>query len=326
MLILTGRDIDRALPMNRAIEVVSEGYIAFSAGETLTPLRTPMVMPAGTTLTMPSYIATTNAGGVKIVSVFEGNRLVDLPTITGLMVLLDGDTGVPLAIMEAATLTALRTGASGGAASDRLARSDAQRAAVIGAGVQARSQLKALFAVRDITGVYVFDVDPSRSEVFIAEMESEFPGAHFQRVSTASQAVSVADVVLCATTSRKPVIDANDLSPGSHVTGVGSYTPEMAEIGVDVLAKAHRIIVDSREACWEEAGDFIQPFERGEIGGDIVDAELGDILAGRAPGRTCADEITVFKAVGLAALDVAVATEVHQRAQDEGLGTEVELF
>ncbi len=324
MLILNAGEVRCALPMETAMDTVASAYASVSRGESLTPLRTPLELPKGTILTMPAYLAETDAPGVKIVSVFPENATRGLPTITGLMILLDGSSGIPLAAMDAASLTAIRTGASGGVAAQYLARQDVRVAAVIGAGVQGRTQLQALAAVRALSEVRVYDVNRGNAEAFIEDIEGDLPVLPI-RCDTAAAAVRDVDVILCATTASSPVFSATDLEPGAHVTGVGSFHPGMAEIGIDTLAKADRIVVDSREACLEEAGDFIQPISRGEITAEVIDSEIGEIVLGQRPGRSNDEEITVFKAVGLAALDIAVAEATYRRARERGMGTEVPL-
>ena len=324
MLILNATEVRRVLPMEIAIDTVATAYAAVSRAESLTPLRTPMELPHGTILAMPAYLMPTGTAGVKIVSVFPDNPTHGLPTITGLMILLDGSSGVPLAAMDAAALTAIRTGASGGVAADYLARRDANVVALIGAGVQGRTQLQAVAAVRGVSEIRIYDVNPENADSLIRDMEHG-SSARFDRCDTAAAAVRGADVILCATTASLPVFSAGDLQPGVHVTGVGSFHPGMAEIGADTLKRANRIVVDSREACLEEAGDFIQPICRGEITADVINSEIGEIVTGDRPGRSTEEEITVFKAVGLAALDVAVAQTTYCRALDRGMGTQVSM-
>ncbi len=324
MLALNAQDLRSAMSMERAIDTVEEAYEAFSAGRALTPLRTPMELPDGVTLTMPSFSASHDAAGVKVVSVFPGNPDLGLSTILGVMLLIDGSTGKPLAVLDGASLTALRTGASGGVAAKYLARCNAEIAAVIGAGVQARSQLEALARVRRLREARVFDIDRDRAGELVAELQGS-DRISFVLCDSSAEAVNGADVVICATTSLEPVFRYADLSPGAHITGIGSYRPDMAEIGTATLRNADRIVVDSREACWEEAGDFIQPFSRGDIDRAIIGAEMGELVAGEVPGRSREDELTVFKAVGLAPLDVAVAREAYERARELGIGKRIEL-
>ncbi|MFO7941865.1 MAG: ornithine cyclodeaminase family protein [Bacillota bacterium] len=324
MLALNAVDLRSAISMKEAIDTVEEAYAAFSAGRTLAPLRTPMELPQGVTLTMPSFSASHDTAGVKVVSVFPDNPGVDLPTILGVMLLIDGSTGSPLAILDGASLTALRTGASGGVAAKYLARSHSRVAAVIGAGVQGRSQLEALFQVRNLSEVRVFDIDRDRAERFVDEMKDDGE-VEFAVCDNSAEAMSGADVIVCATTSTNPVFEYAEVSRGAHITGIGSYRPDMAEIGADTIRGADRVVVDSREACWEEAGDFIQPFSRGDIPRAIIGAELGEIVAGKVPGRSHEDELTLFKAVGLAPLDVAVARKAYDRARDLGIGTPIDM-
>jgi len=320
-------DIRAAVPMTKAIESMKDVYVQVSSGQAVIPLRLPLVVEkhSGVTLVMPAYLSGSGGLGAKLVSVFPRNRERGLPTTNALVVLIDDSTGIPLAILEGSSLTALRTGAASGAATDVLARRNATTLALIGAGVQARTQLQAVAAVRAIRKVRVYDVDRRTAEAFAAEMSRSGRATYgIEVVSSPGAATAEADVVATATTSARPVFRDADIRPGTHINAVGSFKPEVQEVPGETVARA-KVVVDSREAALAETGDLIIPRQQGLLGPDLILAELGEVLSGRAPGRVADDEVTLFKSVGLAAQDVAVAQLVAAEADRLGMGTVIEL-
>jgi alanine dehydrogenase len=327
MRLLSKEDVRGAITMAQAIEVVKEAFAQLSAGKAVVPLRTPIevVRHQGTVLFMPAYLERTGGLAVKIVSVFPGNLALGLPTIHALVVVADSRTGQPLAAMEGGYLTGLRTGAASGAATDLLARRQASTAAIFGAGTQARTQLLAICQVRDITRAWVYDVSHDRAEAFVQEMRGQGRIPQDLRIATSpAEAVQDAAVICTATTSSTPVFDGQDLQPGTHINAIGAFTPQMQEVDETTIRRA-KIVVDSREACLAEAGDLIIPLEKGVISEADIHAELGAIVLGQKAGRECVEEITIFKSVGNAVQDVAVASFVLQEAEKRGLGVEVSL-
>lgn len=316
-------DVDRALPMAEAIEGMKAGYVLLSAGQAQVPLRTPLsVSSADVTLVMPFH-APGRALGLKLVSVFSSNADRGLPLIHSMVMAVDTETGAPLALIEGSSLTAIRTGAASGAATDVLARPDAKTVAIFGAGVQARRQLEAVCTARAIERVFVYSL--TGAEAFAAEVAGRGPvPADVTVAADPRAAVAEADVICAATTSRTPVYDGRDLKPGAHVNGIGSYRPEMQEIDVETVRRA-RVVVDSVEAVLAEAGDLIVPLSAGLIDRDHISTELGQVIAGQKPGRTSPDQITFFKSVGVAVQDAMAAAIVLRNGQAQGLGRVVEL-
>ncbi|MEJ2639234.1 MAG: hypothetical protein P8010_06635 [Desulfosarcinaceae bacterium] len=315
--ILTASDIRAALPMRDAIDAVGQAFKQFSLGNAEVPLRTRLSTEKGVTLLMPAYLRESRHLAVKTVSVYGDNPRLGLPTVAALVQVLDPETGLPKALLEGDTLTALRTGAAGGLAAELLAREDAGRVALFGAGVQSRSQLEAVLTVRRITHVAILDLNPAAAARLAAEVAT-WPDAPEMSVATdPAAAVKDADIVVAATTSRKPLFDGRDLRPGTHVTGVGAFTPEMQEIDPHTIGRA-RVVVDSREACLAEAGDIIAAEAR-------ISAEIGEILAGSRPGRRDDTEITFFKSVGIAAQDAAAAGAALAAAEAKGLGQVIKM-
>ncbi len=323
--VLSADDVRRALPMPKAVEVMKRAFAQLSAGQAEVPLRVPIHVPRhnGLTLFMPAYLAADDQMAVKIVSVFNDNPARGLPLIHALVMVVDAETGQPAAVMEGGYLTALRTGAASGAATDLLARLDASTAAVFGAGVQGRTQLEAVCAVRHIRQAWVYDVDPDRARRYANEMSARL-GIPVHIAATPAEAARAADIICTATTSSVPVFSDADVRPGTHINAVGAYTPEMREIPTETVLRA-RVVIDHRTASLAEAGDLLIPIREGRMTEEHIWAELGEIAAGQKAGRLSHDEVTLFKSVGVAVQDVAAAAAVLDAAERENLGVEVNL-
>ncbi len=323
--VISRDEVKQAVSMEQAIETVKAAFEQLSKGRARVPIRTQLGVPLhdGVTLFMPAYLEQTDELGMKMVSVFSGNIEQGLPIINAMVILVDAETGLPTAIIDGTYLTALRTGAGSGAATDLLARTDAKSVAVLGTGAQGRTQLRAVCTVRPIENVFVFDKRDDAAEAFCDEMASVI-SADIGVTATAARAVRGADIVCTATTSKTPVFSDADLAPGAHVNAIGSYTPQMQELPGETVERC-LLVVDSREAVWAETGDLIIPRDQGRISEDRVHAELGEIVAGTKPGRTTDDQVTVFKSVGNAVQDVSVGARVLEEAKRMNLGTIVEL-
>ena len=318
--ILSASDVRAALPMPKAIDAMRHAYSQLSAGKAVAPPRQHLSTDKGVTLIMPAYLPDRSEFGIKVVSVYDDNPNLNLPRITATVLVLDPVTGAPKAFMDGASLTAIRTGAGGGVAADQLARHDAATVGLFGAGVQARAQLQAVMAVRDVTRVNLI----SRTRASAAQLAAEISewmidAPEVNLVRTAEAVVRDADIVICATTSGTPLFDGNVLQSGTHITAVGTFVPEKREVDTETIRRAHRIVVDSREDCLAEAGDLIIPNAE-------IDAEIGEILNGDKPGRASDAEITFFKSVGVAVQDAVAAAAVLAEAEAKGLGTECVFY
>jgi alanine dehydrogenase len=330
MLILNAGEVRAALPMRTAVSAMKEAFAALSAGRALVPPRAhlPIQEHAGITLVMPAYLGgdgtDAQALTVKVVSLFDGNRLRGLARIQAAVLVMDTDTGRPIALLEGATLTAIRTAAASGAATDLLARPESRTVALFGAGVQARYHARAICAVRSIEEIRIYSRTPAAVEAMIRELQEdpEIP-ARLVAASSPAAALRNADLVCCTTTASEPVFADSELAPGAHVNAVGSFKPAVREVPPETVIRA-AVFVDSRAAGWEEAGDLIQPLQAGLISRDHVLAELGELVAGAHPGRTGAEQVTLFKSVGIAVQDAVAARETVACARRLGLGTEVE--
>jgi ornithine cyclodeaminase/alanine dehydrogenase-like protein (mu-crystallin family) len=311
--------------MNAAVEAMHSAFASLSAGEAVVPLRSHLEVPKhhGKLLLMPCYHAATDGLSLKAVTVFDGNPARGLPRIQALVTLFDGSTGQALAIMDGASLTALRTGAASGAATDLLARRDACTVAILGAGAQGRTQLEAVCCVRQITKAWVFDAHPETARTYAREM-SAATGVTIVATANVAEAVRQADIICAATSTKTPVFADTDLKAGAHINGVGSYHPTMQEVPIETVLRA-RVVVDHRESALAEAGDLIIPIQQGRYSADRIAAELGEIVSGANPGRADDQEITFFKSVGVAIQDLVAASRLVANARQLGLGTALEL-
>jgi ornithine cyclodeaminase/alanine dehydrogenase-like protein (mu-crystallin family) len=322
---LSARDVARALPMRDAVEAMKEAFRQISAGEAVAPPRTHIAVesPPGDALFMPAYVPATGKMGLKIVTLFGDNAARGLPRIQALMIVLDAITGSPLAVMDGTSLTAIRTGAASGAATDLLARPDATVVAIFGAGPQAKTQLEAVCAVRPIRRAMIFDPGTERAEALATEMAPRL-GIPVLAARSPAEALAGADIVCAATTSVEPVFADHDVAPGTHINAVGSYKPTVREIPAETVRRA-RVVVDHRPAALAEAGDIIIPMKQGLIEKDHICAELGEIVAGLKKGRESTQQVTLFKSVGVAVQDIAAANRILAAAERLNLGTEFAL-
>lgn len=320
LLYLGAEDVRRALPMAAAIEAVREAFRDLAEGRATMPARIRMDGPreGEVSLVMPSRSQGISRLAVKLIDLFDGNREAGLPLAHALVILADGVTGVPLAVLDGGSLTVLRTGAVSGLASDLLARPKSAIAAILGAGRQGKAQLEALAAVRRLIEVRVFDPDRSAAES-LARHAAEALGVEGRAMADSGEAVRGADLISAATTAREPVFADADISDGAHINAVGVYQPDRAEVPPETARRA-RVVVDQTAAALEEAGDLLRPLAAGLIGREAFGVELGDILLGRAAGRRSAAEITLFKSVGLAVQDLYAAARAYERAVERGLG------
>jgi ornithine cyclodeaminase len=332
--VLSGSDVRTAIDMPAAIEAMRDAFAALVDGRATVPVRLALETPHGVTLFMPAHVAgvagapdsagPSEMAGAKVVSVNPDNASREIPVIHGAVLVLDAETGRLRALMDGTWLTALRTGAIGGLAADLLARDDARVVALFGAGVQARTQLDAVRCVRRITEVRIVSRTGTSAAALAAELRASDADLDARAVDDPAEAIAGADVVIAATSSATPVFPGALVEPGTHVTGVGSFTPGMREVDTDLIRRA-RVIVDQREAILEEAGDIVGPIRDGAVDASVMEAEIGELVLGRAAGRTNEDEITFFKSVGNAVQDVTVAARVLEVAEREGLGVLAEL-
>ncbi len=326
--ILGAGDIRQALSMAEAIEVVKDAFVQLSSKQAQSPVRSSLTLksPGEVALIMPAYLGKTKALGAKMVSVIPQNPQRGLPAVQALVVLFSASSGGPLAILEGTCLTQVRTGAATGAATQMLSRSNSRKLALFGAGGQALSQAEGVLAVRKVERISIFDVLAEKAEVLKVALKGSPWGQKVEVLSARSplEALEGADIIVTATNSRQPVFDGKALGEGAHINALGSFRPEMQEVDEETIRRG-RIFVDSVAACLEEAGDLIIPLKKGLIREADILAELGEVITGKKPGRRNDQEVTYFKSVGNAVQDISVAQAILRRAEEKGLGREVEL-
>jgi ornithine cyclodeaminase len=324
-LLLTERDVRAVLPMPDLITAMEGALGQFSAGAVRQPVRS--VIEVGTDRAffgiMPAALNDPPAMGAKLVTVYERNHHLGLPSHLATIVLLDHATGALVAILDGRYITEARTAAVSAVSVKHLAKPDAHSLAILGSGVQARSHLEAIRHVRDLTDVGVWSPNASHRDAFIADMTAA-TGLRIRGAASASAAVEGADLIVIATSSRTPVIDATSVAPGAHIAAVGACRPDQREMPTPLVARA-RVFVDSRAAAGREAGDLLIPIGEGAFGEDHIAGELGDLVGGRVAGRRSPDQVTIFKSLGLAVEDIVAAQLAVSRARTAGLGQTVSL-
>jgi alanine dehydrogenase len=323
--LLTEDHVKSLLPMDELITAMESAVARFSAREVLQPVRT--VLSVGPTKAffglMPAYIEQPPRLGAKLVTVFNDNHQRGLPSHLATIVLLDADTGALIALMDGRYITESRTAAVSAVSARHLSRADASALAIIGTGVQARSHLEALAAVRSIEDVRVWSPNARSRERFVEEM-APHTGARLINCASAQQAVTDAAVVVLVTSSTTPVIEREWIAPGTHVISVGACRPDQREMA-PALVRDARLFVDSRAAAVVESGDVVMGIREGRFDEGHIAGELGEVVLGRVEGRTAADQITVFKSLGMAVEDVVAADLVFRRAAESGAGVELTL-
>lgn len=326
VLILHKSDVERLLTIDDCIELMAATLAGLQQGALHQPLRMIVRPPEAKGLLglMPAYRANEPAAyGLKAICVFPQNPSMGKDAHQGSMMLFSGDTGELLSLMNASPITAVRTAAVSAVATRLLAREDASELAIVGAGVQARSHLPALAAVRPIKRTRVVSRTREHADLLVSEMKGRF-SFEIVAVDTAREALDGADIIVTVTNSHKPVIERAWISPGSHINAIGTHSAAGREIDGATMAAA-RIFVDRRESALNEAGDFVLAMKEGLIGPDSIVAEIGELLIGTKRGRESEEEITLFKSLGLAVEDLASAEYLFRKAQEEGIGTWVEF-
>jgi ornithine cyclodeaminase len=326
MLILNDDDVRSLLSHSQAREVVRQAAVAYSAGNALVPVRTHMRLPQsqGEMLVMPGYVPEQKALGLKVVTEFTANKDLELPVTLAVLVLFDAATGVPIMLMNATYLTLVRTAAMSVVAAEYLAVSDPRRLTVIGAGAQAEAHVEAFLDRYDLTEVHVCSRTAARAQGLRDRVLSGHAGARVVVDTDTASAIQDADVIVVATSSRRPVVPAEHVAPGQFVCGIGSNSSDQAEIPSELVLRADSLVADTRAGGVDGAGDYASCIRNGDIRRDDV-AELGEVIAGIRPGRTRENDLTIFKSVGFAALDLVAASFLYSEAVRLGAGSAVEI-
>lgn len=317
---LTESDVRTVLSPLELIDAMESALAAFSSGDVMQPVRTALEIGAQTFFAvMPAWYEGRSILGAKLVSVVPANAGRGLHTHLAAISLFDARTGELAAVMDGRYITEVRTAAASAVSVRHLARRDARVLAILGSGIQARSHLAALPAVRGLAEVRAWSPTAEHLRKFVEDAQRAVCAAE-----SAEAAVRGADVVVLATNSPTPAIESRWVKDGAHVIAIGACRPSQQEIDPALVERA-RVVVDSRAAALEESGDLVRPIEEGRFTAAHVGAELGEIVCGRKPGRTSDGEVTLFKSLGLAVEDLVAADVAYRRAREAGLGWELGL-
>ena len=313
-------DPQQHITMLEAISLMEVAYQSFSDGSAVVPQRYVSDLEGSglTFLCKPAYLNKEKRLGVKMLTQRMAHRpdleKAGVPTIQGWMMLIDGETGSLMATMDGGWITALRTGAASGLATQLLSREDATVLALYGCGVQGATQLEAVSCVRNLERVLLFDLNRDRLETFRHQQQGRYD---FELVAASHNGeLKSADIICTATNATEPLFGMNDLKPGVHINAVGSFKPHMQEIDPEIVASA-KVYTDSSEACLEESGDLIRPILKGIMTADQIQGELGEFLMGKIDGRSDPECNTLFKSVGIAIQDLVVANAIYQNTHSQ---------
>lgn len=325
VLLLRDAHLKDLFTMRELIPLMEQTLAAYSTGGAVQPLRSivPVSAHGGLLGVMPAYLVAQDAVGLKAVSIYPGNAARDLPTHLATILLLDPETGALRALLDGQLITEMRTAAVSAAATARLSARPGRTLALLGAGVQAHSHLEALREIRPIEDVRVWSRTAERADRFAGEMRERL-GLHVAAVRSPHEAVRGVDIICTVTASRTPVLEGAWLEPGMHINAVGACLPDWRELDTDAVRRC-RVFVDSRQSALAEAGNLVVPIEMNALSPSHIRAEIGEVFAGGHPGRTEADEITLFESLGLAVEDVASAKLAYEHALARGIGDELSL-
>lgn len=325
LLILNEAEVRELLPPAECVRLMEEALKSLAEGDVYQPLRT-LIRPPGTRglLGLMSAFRGGNQPtiGLKAITIFPGNPSIGLDAHQGAVLLFDSETGVLMALINASAITAARTAAVSAVATNLLARSDATELTVIGAGVQARTHVRAIACVRPLNRVRIVSRNPAHSQQCAEELDREFDFA-VESVNDVQTALTATDIVVTVTSSLEPVFRFAWLPEGVHINAIGTHSPASREIDSETMSKV-RVFVDSRESAMNEAGEYLLAAAEGVINEESILAELGELLLGKRQGRTSDKEITLFKSLGLAIEDVACADYLFRKAQEQNIGNWIE--
>ncbi len=323
LLVINAAEVRQLLPMAACMDAMESALKQLGRGEAQNPLRSAnwLADNRGILLAMPAL--TEEAMAIKVITVMPGNHGSPYDSHMGAVILFDSQFGRPLALMDATEITAIRTAAVSGVATRALAREDAGDLAILGTGVQARSHLQAMLEARPLRRVRVWSRGEAHRAAYVQWASDELD-VEVESAGSAEYAVKGADLICTTTAATEPVLRGVWLSPGAHINAVGASTATTRELDSQAMAMVSHF-VDRRESALDESGDYLIPLNEGAIGDDHIRAELGEVLLGRAPGRSSDDEITLFNSLGLAVEDLASAQIIYHEAQRRGQGTNVEF-
>jgi alanine dehydrogenase len=325
MLLLSEKEVQSLVDIGELIEALEHAHIQYSTGNAVMPVRLVVPLPQiqGRITSMPGYLSENKALGVKVVTYFHNNPQQDLPAILATIMLFSAETGKMIAAMDGSYITAIRTAAASALATKVLAHPQTPVLGILGAGVQARTHIRALCHIRKFDKIKIYSLSGTSALAIKKDLEPQVE-VDIESAGSAEEAVRYADVVVTVTTAKEPILNRDWLAPGAHINAVGSHRPDLREIDGATLASS-KIVVDSREAIMAECGDILLAIKEKSITEKNIHAEIGEVLARLKPGRASAEEITLYKSVGIAIQDVATAQLVYQKALERKAGTNVEV-
>jgi ornithine cyclodeaminase/alanine dehydrogenase-like protein (mu-crystallin family) len=320
MIYLDQNDVISLLDMPACIESMRSAFESAASGTVQSPQRTVIRMEdrSGFFGSMPIY-APEYGSAAKVMTIYPANHDVGLASHQGFITLFEAEHGEPVALIEAGSITELRTAAVSGLATDLLANRGESTLCILGSGVQARSHVKAISCVREVSRIQIWSRTPAHSQAF-GEWAQEETGMNVVVSDSVELALSDANVVCTVTAAREPIVARPWLAEGCHVNAVGSFTPNARELDSETIASS-RLFVDSRDSALTESGDIVIPLAEGAIDVSHIVAELGDLVTGQSEGRESEREVTVFKSLGLAIEDLVAAKALYDRAVKDGRGT-----
>ena len=330
MIILNKADIQKCITIKKAIEICKEATKNYCLNKTDIPLRTPIISENnnGQVLFMPGKISSeSDKIGIKIVSVYPGNSLINLPSVPSTMITIDEKTGIVNGIIDGTYLTALRTAALQGAATDLLANKDSKIATLIGTGGQAFEQARALLTIRNLSELRVVARNFEKTKKFVEKLKAELIDFSTDIIAyeNVNEATIDSDIITTVTTSTTPTFSSKHLKQGVHINGIGSFTYDMVELPTEIINSNNKIYFDTKDGVLSEAGDILQPLENQLILHEDFKGELGALVLNSIEGRKSKTEITIFKSVGSAVFDIACADYIIKEAIKLNIGTKIDI-
>ncbi len=325
MVLIRRGEMEANFTMEEAIESMAEAFSGLSSGESSVPERYVVDSTDGalTMLLKPAFTPDKQTSGVKILSLRNLDPLPGIPRITGIVLLMDNESGEVLSLLDGEFMTALRTGAASGLATRLLSREDSRTLAIFGCGRQGRTQLEAVHAVREIERTWVFDTSRESAESFVQEMKDQARGV--LEIAGDLSVLKEADIICTATNSEEPLFGRAHCKEGTHINAIGSFKPQMQELEPDLIHSS-RIYLDDRKACLHESGDLIKAKNKYNSLEYKVIGEIGELVTGKIRGRVSQGDITLFKSVGTAIQDMVVADRIYQKSRTIGFGEEIRLY
>ncbi len=325
VILIKKSEIAGYFTMSEAIDSMASAFANLSSGNAHVPERYIVTTQdnALTFLLKPAFSSNLDTSAIKILTQKNGNPIQGIPTIMGIVLMIDNKTGQMLSIMDGEYITALRTGAASGLATQYLSTEDARNVAIFGCGAQGRTQLKAVDTVRALEKVWIFDTSEAQAESFVDEMQDTIQAKI--EISTDLSVLKEVDIICTATHSERPLFGREHIKKGTHINAIGSFKPDMQELDPDIIASS-RVYFDDKAACLNTSGDLLEAVKNGIDLEKYGIGEIGELVTGKIDGRISPDDITVFKSVGTAIQDLIVADRIFNKSRDMKFGQEIRLY